>query len=153
MRARRSGFFFNTNRTPLSIELNHAIALGVVHVIGKYGGAIVALRCAPELTGEARSVKNVVTQHQAHRALANELLAQQKSLGQAVGLRLNGVLDTDTPLAAVPQKVGISELVTGRSDDQNVTNTRLHQRGKWVVNHRLVVYGHQLLADRGCERV
>ena len=153
MRARGSGFFLNTNRAPLGVELHHAVALGVMDVIGKDRGAVGALSRAPELAVEARSVKDVVAQYQTHGALANEVLSQQKSLGQAIGARLNGVLDTDTPLAAVPQKVGVSELVTGCGDDQNVPNTRLHQRGKRVINHGFVIHGHELFADRGGQRV
>ena len=124
-----------------------------MHVVREYGGALSALRCAPEFAGKARAIKNIVTEHQAYRALANEFLAEQERLSQAIGARLNGVLDANTPLAAVPQQVGISELVTGRGDDQHVPNARLHQRGKRVVDHGLVVHGHQLFADRGGQRV
>ena len=153
MRPRRVGFFLNANRAPLGVEFHNAVALGVMHVVRKHGGALSALRCAPEFAGEARAIKNIVTEHQAHRALSNEVFAQQERLSQAIGARLNGVLDADTPLAAVPQQVGISELVARRGDNQHVPDARLHQRGKRVVDHGLVVHGHQLLADRGGQRV
>ena len=80
MRARGSGFFLNTNRAPLGVEFNYAVALGVIDVIGKDRGAVGALSRAPELAVEARSVKDVVAQYQANGALANEVLTQQKRL-------------------------------------------------------------------------
>ena len=43
--------------------------------------------------------------------------------------------------------VGLLGLVGG-GDDQYVLDPGQHQRGEWVVDHRLVVDGHQLLAHR-----
>ena len=44
-------------------------------------------------------------------------------------------------------------LIVGRGDDQHVPDPRQHQRGQRVVDHRLVVDRHQLLADAERHRV
>jgi hypothetical protein len=40
----------------------------------------------------------------------------------------------------------------GRGDDQNVPDSRQHQRAQRIVDHRLVVDGQKLLADDGRHR-
>ena len=119
----------------------------ILNVVGKYRGPLCSLRSTPQLGCEAGPVKDVVAQYEANRILANKVLAQDKRLRQAIRILLNCVLDTEAPLAPISQKVGVSNLITGCGDDQNIPNASLHQRGERVINHRLVVYRHQLLAD------
>ena len=51
------------------------------------------------------TVKNVVAEDQAHLVPADELLPDEKRLGQAFGPRLFRVGDPDSPLRSVPQQV------------------------------------------------
>ena len=71
----------------------------------------------------------------------------------ALGPGLGGVLDLDAQLAPIPQDPLESRLVVGGRDDQNLANTRQHQRRERMVDHRLVVDGKQLLADPARDRM
>jgi len=39
LRGIRSGFFFEADGVPARVEVDHAVALGVVHAVGEHGGA------------------------------------------------------------------------------------------------------------------
>ena len=54
--------------------------------------------------GEARAVKDVVSEHQAHGIVADELLPYDEGLREPVGGRLFGILETDAEIASVPQQ-------------------------------------------------
>jgi len=98
-------------------------------------------------------VKDVIAQHQSAGGGADELFSNQESLGQAVRAGLNGVVQIYAPLAAVAQQLLKARRVLRRADDQHVADARQHQSAQRVVNHRLVINGQQLLADRQRGRV
>ena len=91
------------------------------------------------------SVKNVVAEHKRATAGADKLLADQKCLGNAFGLRLRRVLEMDAVAGAIAEQVLESGQIVGRGDEQNVANAGQHQRGERVVHHRLVVHRQQAL--------
>ena len=81
------------------------------------------------------------------------IIPPPEGLSQAVGTGLLGVGEADTEVRAVSkQALKVGQVVGGRND-QNVPDTRQHERGERIVDHRLVVDGQQLLARHGGERV
>src|SRR6185295_16854636 len=67
--------------------------------------------------------------------------------------RLGGVLDSDSELAAVAKEAPEGVLIVGRRDDENIADAGEHQGGLRIVDHRLVVDGQQLFADRARQRM
>ena len=63
------------------------------------------------------AIEDIVAQDKADRARADKLLADDKGLGQAPGLGLNGVLDGDAPLRAIAQQPLELAIVFRRRDD------------------------------------
>ena len=98
------------------------------------------------------AVKEVVSQHQGNRVTIEEISPNQKSLRQAIGAGLHGITDGHPPGTAISQQALKGLLVMGRGDDQHLTNPSQHQGAERIVNHRLVVHRHQLLADRRSKR-
>ena len=96
---------------------------------------------------EVVAVEDVVAQHQRARRIADELVADDEGLRQAIGAGLHRVLQVDAPLAAVAQQLLEARRVLRRADDQDVAHAAEHQRAQRVVDHRLVVHRQQLLAD------
>ncbi|OIQ75685.1 hypothetical protein GALL_426430 [mine drainage metagenome] len=154
MAALRSGrFFFQAHGASLRIELDHAVALGVVHVIGEHGGAALPGVGLLHLMLEVVAPEQVVAQHQAARRVADEVAADDEGLGQPVGAGLHRVVQVESPLAAVTQQLGESRRVLRGGNDEDVAHAGKHQRRQRVVDHRLVVHRQQLLADRLRDRV
>ncbi len=148
------GLFLDAEGAEVTVEFDHAIALGVVHMIGKHAGALGARIGIAQLLGQVMAVEDVVAQHQRARAVVDEVLADDEGLGQAVRTGLDRVLDVHAPLAAVAQQVGKARRVLRRADQQHVADAAEHQRAQRVIDHGLVVDRHQLLADslgRGVE--
>lgn len=75
------------------------------------------------------------------------------SLGETFGARLGGVGQGKSKLAAVAQEPLEKREVFGRGDEQNLADARQHEHRERVVNHRLVIHGHELLAHGDGEGV
>ena len=133
---------------PAGIELDDAVALGIMHVIGEDGGAGAALVGAAEDLVEVVAVEDVVAEDQGGTVVADEVGADDEGLGEAVRAGLDGVLQVDAPLAAVAEQLLEARGVLRGGDDQDVTDAGQQQRGQRVVDHRLVVDRQQLLGDR-----
>ncbi|MNP57172.1 hypothetical protein D3C76_1519730 [compost metagenome] len=71
-------------------------------------------------------MEDIVSEDQAHGIVANELLANQESLGQAVRRRLLRIAEFDAELAAVAQQVAVLGQVVGGGDDENLADAGQH---------------------------
>ena len=114
-------------------------------MIGEHGCAALARRRAPKLLAQARAVKDVVAEHQHRRTAGDELLADDESLRQPVGLGLRGVFDPDAPFRAVAEQAAEHRQVVRRRDDEDVADPGQHDDRQRIVDHRLVVDGDELL--------
>src|SRR5205807_7761812 len=113
-------------------------AARIIDPMTKYGRARSTLRGALHEIAEPRAVKDVVAENKRTVLPVDEFFADDESLGNAVGLRLHGIADADAPLAGVAkERLEARHFGLGR-DDENVANPGQHQRGQWIINHRLV---------------
>ena len=103
--------------------------------------------------GKAVGVEDVVAQGQGHRVVADEATADEERLRQSVGARLHRVVDGQPEASAVAQQALERGLISGRRDDEDLTDPRQHQGGERVVHHRLVVDRHELLTDGQGKRI
>mmetsp|Transcript_13933 Transcript_13933/g.26024 ORF Transcript_13933/g.26024 Transcript_13933/m.26024 type:complete len:214 (+) Transcript_13933:860-1501(+) len=150
---RRLGLFFDGQGALVGIELDHAIALGVGHVIGEHAGARVACGGIGQQAREVVSVEDVVTQDQGAGRASDKLAAEDEGLGQAVRAGLHAVADVQAPARTVAQQRLEARRVLRCADQQDVADAREHQRAQRVIDHRLVVDRQQLLAHRQRGRV
>lgn len=138
------------------VELHDAEALRVVDVVAEHGGAPVGLGLldgAAQVARQPVAEEDVVAQHERARVPADEVLADDEGLGQAVGRGLLGVGEVDPEVRAVLEQAPEVGQILGRRDDQDVADAGHHEDGQRVVDHRLVVDRQQLLAGDGGERV
>ena len=140
--------FFEAKHFAAGVELGNAVALGVMNMVGEDRCAGAALVGAAEDLVEVVAVEDVVTQHQGRVVVADEVGADDEGLGEAVRAGLDGVLQVDTPFAAVAEKLLEARGILWGRDDQDVADAGQQQRGQRVVDHRLVVDRQQLLGDR-----
>ena len=98
------------------------------------------------------AMKKVVAQHQGCRGAIEEVGTDQKRLGKPIGARLHCVGNGHPPGAAIAEQALEGGLVVGSGDDQHLADPRQHQGAERVMDHRLVVHRHQLLAHRCGER-
>ena len=102
---------------------------------------------------EAGAVEDVVAEHKSHRLVADEVGADHEGLGKTLRPRLHGVLDAHAQVGSVAEQLTELLLVLRGRDDQDLADAGHHQRGERVVDHRLVVHRHDLLADAASDRV
>ena len=100
-----------------------------------------------------RAVKDIVAERERDAIRADELAANDQGLREAVGAGLRGVLNPQPDLGAVAEQPPEPVLFVRRRDDENVADAGQHQRRQRIVDHRLVVDRHQLLADRPRQRM
>ncbi|MNX58462.1 hypothetical protein D3C86_893040 [compost metagenome] len=60
------GLFFDGKSAAIVVEINHAVALGVVYPIPEHSGAARAFCCVLQLPAKIGAVEDVVTEDQAH---------------------------------------------------------------------------------------
>ena len=77
--------------------------------------------------GKFATKEDVVAQNQTDRVAANELLADQKGLGQTLGGRLHLVADIQTEMGAVSEELLKIRQVVGGRDKQYVSDAGQHQ--------------------------
>ena len=152
-RLRRRRLLLEAHGAAVGVELDDAVALGVADLIAEHGRAGLARRGAAQVVGEVRAVEDVVAERERHAIRADELAADDERLRQAVGARLRGVGDLQPDLAAVAEQAPEAVLLVRRRDHQHLPDAGQHQRRQRVVDHRLVVDRHQLLADGARQRV
>ena len=134
------------------VELHHAVGDGVGHVVPEHGPAVEVLEAA-EGGAEAGAVEDVVAEHEADVLVADVVGADREGLCEPVGRRLLCVGDRDAELAAVAEQALEAARLVRRRDHEDVTDAGEHERGERVVDHRLVVHRHELLADALRDRV
>ena len=139
---------FEAEYLAASVELDDAVALGVMHVVGEDGGAGAALVGTAEDLVEVVAVEDVVTQHEGRVVVADETGTDDEGLGKTIRAGLHRVLEVDTPLAAVAEQLLEARGVLRGGDDQDVADAGQHERGQRVVDHRFVVDRQQLLGHR-----
>ena len=166
------GLLFDAQAVAPAVEFRDAVALGVGDPVAEDGGLgegrfFAALRMtgrALRMTGgvfhrllqqldEAVAVEDVVAEDHADAVVADEVLADEEGLGEAVRGGLLGIREADAVVGAVPEQAPEAREVLRRTDDQDVADSRQHQRTDGVIDHRLVVDRQQLLADAFRNRV
>ena len=139
------GLFLDGDGLAVLIKLHHAEALRILHIVAEHRGALLLLRRPAQMLAQAGAVEDVVAQNHGGPVVADELLAQNKGLGQSVRRRLHLVAQPDAVLTAVAQKALKIGQVGGGGDDEDVPDARKHQGGQGIKDHGLVVHGQKLL--------
>ena len=146
-------FFLDADGATRGVELDHAIAFGVVHGVGEHRGAVSGGIGAFELHGQVMTIEDVVTQHQGRGGRTDEIAADDEGLGQAIGRGLHGVLQIQPPLTAITQQLFEAWCVLGGRNQQYVAYPRQHQRRQRVVDHGLVIHRQELLGHGNGDRM
>src|SRR5207247_223962 len=137
--------FLDADGPALHIELNHAVALWVLHPVGEYRRTRGFFRCLPECGLQVVAVEDIVPEHQRAGLGADELLADEECLGDSLRLRLYLVAETHAPGTAIAEALFEAWRVIRRGNDEDVADIVEHQRAQGVIDHRLVVDRQQLL--------
>ena len=89
----------------------------------------------------------VVAKDQGSIEALNEVFAEQKCLSNPLRLRLFKIVKLTAPLTTVLEQFFKKMLLFRRCNNGYFPDASLHQDCQRVINHRLVINRHQLLAD------
>ncbi len=144
-RFRLGGLFFDAHRAAVRSELDHAVALRVLYLVGEHRRAGRFFCRLLQVAREVVTVKNIVAQHQRAGFLPYEVLCDEKGLRDAARVRLHGVLEIEAPARAVTEQLLEARGVLRCGDHEDIADACEHQRAHRVVDHRLVVDRQKLL--------
>ena len=122
--------FFNRNHVAICIEFYDAEAFRVVDVVAEHSRLTVLRRVCRRFQAfaQACAVENIVAEHHRARLVSDELLTERERLRQTVRGRLHLVGEVHTVAAAVTEKPLEIWQVRRRRNNQNITNSRQHER-------------------------
>ncbi len=146
MRFRLFRLLHDANRFAGIVELDDAVALRIVHQIREHGAAGGARHGPLQHWGQAGAVEHVVAEDEGAAVSTDELPPDDESLGESFRLRLRRIGKIHADAAAVAKETHEAILVLRRRHDQHFADAGEHQHRKRIVDQRLVVDGHQLLA-------
>ncbi len=91
--------------------------------------------------------KDIIAQYQRAGRISHEIAPDKECLRDPSRVRLHGVANPYSPLVAIAQELLEERLVLRCGDGENIGDPRQQQCRQRVVDHRLVVNRHELLAD------
>ena len=141
------GLLFEGEDAAVGAELDDTVGAGVFDVVAEDTGALLLRGGAAQHAAEALAVEQVIAQDEAAGSSFEEVGAQDEGLRQAVGFLLHDVGELHAQLFARAQQFAEHGQVAGGGDDEHLADAGQHQGGQGVVNHGLVVDGHDLLGD------
>ena len=149
------GLFLDRNDMPIIIKLHDTETLRIVDVITEHGCLTIlcCLNSLFQMVAQTGTVEDVVAEHHCARLITDELLTERKCLRQTIWRWLHLVRQIDTVAAAISEQTLEIRQISRCRDDQNIANSGQHQRGKRIINHRLVVNRQQLLARYHGQRI
>ena len=132
------------------VKLGHSVAFGVVHPISEDGCLLIyigSVYCVFQHSGESVALEDVVAKDEAYAVVADEVGTDGEGLCQSVGRWLFGISEMHSVITAVAQQTLESRQVERCGDYKDVADAGKHQHTDGIIYHRLVVDGHELLAD------
>ena len=129
------------------IKLNHAVPFRVTDQVAENNAAVRNPAAFPDDFRETAAKKDVVAKDQADGIPADELLADDKGLGQAFWPRLRRIGDIQPQVRAVAEEFGKAREIRGGGDNEDVPDPGQHEHRQGIIDHGLVVDRDQLLAD------
>ena len=131
VRFRVRRFLLDRQAVARSVELRDPVALRIVDPVAEDRSLAILLGRAYRLAKkarEARAVEDVVAQNQTHGVIADEIRADQESLGKTVRGRLLGIADANPVVGAVAQQTTETAQILWRRDQENIADTSQKQR-------------------------
>ena len=138
--------FHDIQDLPGGVEFNHAIPFRIFDPIAEHQAAPGQLHGPLQNPLEPMAIKNIVPQNEADPVPADEFLADDESLGQALGAGLFRIGKAQTQLSPVPQQALISGQVLRGGDEENVPDAGQHEDRQGIVDHGLVIDRQELFA-------
>ena len=102
---------------------------------------------------EVLPVENIITQHEGGGGVSHKVSTNVECLRKPFRTRLGGVAQRNAELAAITQQSLEEWQILRRGNKQNLADACQHENGQRIVNHRLVIHRHELLAHGDGERI
>src|SRR5476651_1522500 len=91
------------------------------------------------------AIEDIVAEYQCDGFPSDKVPPDNERLGETFGLGLDRIGQSDTELGTVAQQLLETRQILWSRNNQYVPDSGEHQRGKGVVDHRLVIDRQQLL--------
>ena len=136
---------------PFGIELDDAVALGIVYVIAEDGRAGAEVR--ERLEEAVRPIEYIVPKNQCHRIFADEGIGNQERLRDTLRLGLFAIFDGEAPGFAVAEELLEAGQVVRRGNEAKLAHAAFDEGRERVINHRFIVNRLQLFAGDQGQRI
>ena len=151
---RLRGLFLEREHAAIGRELDDTVALRVGDMVAKDRGAAGAFAGALERAHEVVAVEKIVAEDERGGLVFQEarVAGDMEGLRETIGAGLLGVGKFQAQVGAVTEELLEEREIGRRGDDEDLADAGEHEDRQRVIDHRLVVDGHELLAHRDRQR-
>jgi hypothetical protein len=135
-------FFFDGKNVLVGIEFHDAVTLGVGNPVAKDGSTAFVVHGGTE--GGELAVEEIIAEDQGDRIVSDKGSANDEGLGDAFGAGLFGVGEIDAKAGAIAKEILKTGEILGSGDEEDIADAGKHEGGEGVVDHGLVINGHEL---------
>ena len=136
----------------IGIEFHHTITFRIAYVISIDDTSVRIIVVGKKIS-QPDPVKDIIPSTRATLSLPMKSAPKVKSLCQPVRTGLFHITEAATQSGTITQQLLKTGQVIRSGNDQDLVDARHHQGTERVVDHGLIIDGHQLLADGQGDRV
>lgn len=103
--------------------------------------------------GESLTVEEIISEYQTYIIRPDKCLTDEECLCESVRRRLYRVGKMDSPLNSVPEESFEARTIFGCRNNEDISDTSEHECRDRIVDHRLIIDGHELLRDGSCDGI
>ena len=151
VRLRLGGLLLDREDASIGRELHHAVGCRLRNMVTKNRGPRATRISRLDGLNEVLPVENIVAQHKGGWSIAHKVRSDVERLCKPLRTRLGGVAQRNAKLAAITEQALEERQILRRGNQQNLSDARQHEHRQRIVNHRLVIHRHELLAHRDGE--
>ena len=140
--------FFYGNYVTILVKFHNAKALRIFYIVTKNRriAFLCCLHCISKIFTKVAAIEYIVAKYHRTGIISNKVLANEKSLRQAIRTRLYCIGQVNAKLRAIAKQFFKARCIIRRRNNQDILNACQHQCRQRIINHRFIINRQQLLA-------
>lgn len=138
-------FFLDGESFFIRIEFDDPVPFRIMDMVSEYGSPV-RVHARLQNIFQVGTVEYIVTEYQADFFGSDKFFSDDECLGEPIRFYLFLIFESASEFASVSEEVPEPREIVWGGDDEYLIDTRRYKGGNRVIDHRLVIDGHELFA-------